>query len=869
MQKLNLGTRVEMFAICSSIEFDIKKFISESTSTINFTQDMRDKAKSRSNELNKDEDILNQLDLGDYVTLITSSPYLYGINNDKAVSLQKYFKGIIPVRNRVMHTKPLELGDRSILIEVMDSVEERLPWIKWSELKQTKKMLEEDSSKLFTKKYIGIKDYNPKVYHNLPLPEFDDTGFVGRKKDIKEINELLLNKKNQVISVVGNGGMGKTSTVLKILYDLIERPDNPYEAIIWITLKTKTLSGGEFVEIQNSIRNVSEILLKSREVMQLPESANPKDAVLEFMEVFKVLLVLDNLETINTGEINEFIRLIPENSKVLITSRLGIGEFEVRQKIEGLTRNDAIMYYRELSKYYGLNLHKQSDDEIYEIVNENLYNNPLSIKWYISGVYSGTSAKQMLAHKNELIDFCISNIYDKLTNISRKILQLFLVEKGKLTYGLIDYYVDEKELDIRNSINELLSTYMIQASSGEYIMNDMSREYISINYPPSNDFVKDVMQKRKKLKNILQQVKVYVEQAPFNPNTIVFSFYDVDQQLATYHLRMALQYGKEKNWNECKNSLEKAASIEPDFYEVYKTKAFLDAEKGELFSAMNNYDIALSKCVSNKERAVVYYLYSVFSTVKMQDIDSALDYILKAEQYAPNSYEIKLEKVRVYTFLGKYDEAEELWNDAKKLDKHPNMRTLNIMANRYMDLKHRQASILQKRDYVEKYRIIKDGIDVLEQVPSVDMKSIATLLKLIGDLSYLYFHKDSMILLKNTAEKYAQNINRIDKKVRDKLIKNLEPHKEDIDKEVYEAIYQNMSSFKEEAYEITNENEGVVVKLKDTFGFIANSSYTYRNGLYFSRFSCDKDISIGDRVTFEKYLGIKGEVAKNVRKAND
>lgn len=237
----------------------------------------------------------------------------------------------------------------------------------------------------------------------MPLPEFDDTGFVGRKKDIKEITELILNKKNQVISVVGNGGMGKTSTVIKILYDLIEKPENPFDAIIWITLKTKTLSQGEFVEIKDNIQSVEELLEKGKNIM-LMDSDIHRDAmtsVLEFMKTFNVLLVLDNLETINTGEINEFLRKIPENSKVLITSRLGIGEFEIRQKIEGLTRQDAITYFRELSKYYGLEVHRKEDEEIYKIINENLYNNPLSIKWYISGIYSGTDSKQMLSHKDD------------------------------------------------------------------------------------------------------------------------------------------------------------------------------------------------------------------------------------------------------------------------------------------------------------------------------------------------------------------------------------------------------------------------------------------------------------------------------------
>ena len=612
MQKLNLGTRVEMFSICTSLEFDLKQFILCMNSNIKFTEEMLKKANERKKDVDNNEEILNQLDLSDFVSLISETPHDYKINIEKAKKIKDYFGKIIPVRNRVMHTKPLELGDRALLIEAMQEIDQKLNWIEWNELKNTRKIIEEDSSKLLSQKYIGIKEYNPRVFHNLPLPEFDDTGFVGRKNDIKEITELLLNKKNQVISVVGNGGMGKTSIVIKILYDLIEKVENPFDAIIWITLKTKTLSQGEFVEIRDGIRDVSQILEKSKQIIVSNSDEEAMNCVLEFMEVFNVLLVLDNLETINTGDINSFLRKIPENSKVLITSRLGIGEFEVRQKIEGLLKQDAIVYYRELSKYYGLELHKQKDQEIYDIISNHLYNNPLSIKWFISGIYSGTSANQMLAHKDDLIEFCISNIFDKLSDTSKRILQLFLLENSKLTYGVIDFYMEEEELDIRHSINELLSTYMIQASSGEYIMNDMSREYISLNYPPDNEFVKSIFAKRKKLRGILQQVKVYSEQAPFNPNTVSSKLSDVDKQLATYHLRNALQLGKDKKWEECQESINKATSIEPNFFEVYKVKAFLEAEKGELYGAINNYNISLSKCKTNKERAIVCYLFSVF-----------------------------------------------------------------------------------------------------------------------------------------------------------------------------------------------------------------------------------------------------------------
>jgi len=869
MQRLNLGTRVEMFSICSSIEYDLKNYILESSSNVHFTKDMLAKANQRKADINDYESVLNQLDLGDYVEIICSAPHEYRINNDKAKQLALFFDKIIPVRNRVMHTKPLELGDRATLIEVMQTIDEKVGWIKWNELKNTRKILESDPSKLLSQKYIGIKEYNPHVFHNLPLPEFDDTGFVGRKRDVQEITELILNKKNQVISVVGNGGMGKTSTVVKVLYDLLENPENTFEAIIWITLKTKTLSNGEFVEIKDSITSISDALERGQCEMLMGDEQSAMESVLEFMRVFKVLLVLDNMETVNTGEVNDFLRKVPECSKVLITSRLGIGEFEIRQRIDGLSKKDAITYYRELSKYYSLDLYKNTDDEIYKVVNDNLYNNPLSIKWYISGIYSGNDAKKMLAHKEDLIEFCISNIFDKLSETSRKILQLFLLENNKLTYGLIDYYIGEDELCLRTAVNELLSTYMIQASSGDYIMNEMSREYISLKYPPDNDYVKDVFAKRKKLNGMLQQVKVYAEQAPYNPNTVAYNSKSIDEQLATYHLKEALSYGKEKNWNSCTAEIAKAESIEPDFFEVYKVKAFLEAEKGELYGAISNYKTAFSKCRTDRERARVCYLFSVFYTIKMQDLDSALEYIEKAERFVPDSNDILLEKVRTLTFLGKYDEAEELWKQVKANEIDPTLRTKNILGNRYIDLKLRQAEILQNRDYCRKYDIIKQAIDELDNIELIDDKTAVNLLKLLTVLAHSYYHGDSVKLVADTLEKYSYAISKLESKNKERLLAIFIENEGSIDDQIYKKIYVNLSAFKSETSVISNENEGIVVKIKDGYGFISNANYPYNKGLFFLISNAYESVQMGDRVTFELYENLKGQAAKNVRKVEN
>ncbi len=88
MQHLNLPSRVLMFSICSSIEFDIKKHILESTSKIEFDEEMVKKAKDRINKKIQveyemgQEEILNSLDLSDYVKILSKNPYEYRLNNE-------------------------------------------------------------------------------------------------------------------------------------------------------------------------------------------------------------------------------------------------------------------------------------------------------------------------------------------------------------------------------------------------------------------------------------------------------------------------------------------------------------------------------------------------------------------------------------------------------------------------------------------------------------------------------------------------------------------------------------------------------------------------------------------------------------------
>lgn len=855
-----INTRIEMFAICTSIEKDLKEYIKTYDSIV-INNDLTSKSVERLKNKNPLlAEMLESLDLGDFINIIVANRVLLDIGQANCKKITNFFEKIILVRNRIMHSRPIEIGDRALLIEVLSEIGKEIDWIEWNQLKKTKKVLEEDRGELLTLNFDRVKEYNPRVLHNLPNPEFDDTGYIGRKEDIKKITELINNKKNQIITIVGNGGIGKTALVVKTLYSLLDDIAFEFDAILWITLKTKTLSKGEFVDVKDAISNINTMFAETKKYIIFDENQDDKHKLLQFMKEFKTLLVIDNLETLNDEDISDFLKSIPEKSKVLITSRVGIGELEYRHKLEGLKKPDALSYFRELSKYYGLKIHERNDEQLNALITNKLFSNPLSIKWFLSGIYLGTSEEAMISQKENLINFCISNVYEKLSSISKKVLHIMMLEYEKINYAVLDFYCDLEELELKDSINQLLSTNMIQLQSGNFAINNMSREYIATNYPPSNELIRTISFKRSKLNSLLQDIDIKREVNPYNPKSIHYDSSIISEKIACHYLISALESSSNRDFEKSISFCDKAQNIAPDFYEVYKILAFINAEKSNFFAAINNYDLALAKSSGNN-RAIVFYLYSVFSTIKMKDFHRAYELIELAEDLAPESYEIFLEKSRVLMLLGKYDEAEEFWRKSLALFGAKDLKSKNILFSRYADIQRRKAENYQDRDYILKYELYKKGIDKINQIDQVDIKAGVILINILNDLSRQYYHDDSMKLVYKVFKEYKNILQKVKHRSKYYMFKNLSERKDkingitDVELQFILAIVQDYKSL---ALSISELNSGVVTKLDEHYGFIANKNNP--EGIYFKTKDILSPITEGDVVTFNIIEKQKGEI---------
>ncbi len=249
------------------------------------------------------------------------------------------------------------------------------------------------------------------------------TNFVGRKTDLEDIIRKIINTNNQILTIKGSGGIGKTSVIKKVSTEFFERGFFP-DGIFFIDC--------EF------IKNYQSFEYKIAQCFDIESSINLKDHILQNNIKIDSLIILDNFEPLLYIEdvklIKSLLTFICEYSNLVITSREWLDlEFEERHELRALTNEEALqLFYR----YYKSNINEKETKILKEdILDKLLNNNPLAIKIITRNT---PKTKSMLLLKKELeADFFniteagYDDIFDDKVDIN--------IERSKSLYQSISY----------------------------------------------------------------------------------------------------------------------------------------------------------------------------------------------------------------------------------------------------------------------------------------------------------------------------------------------------------------------------------------------------------------------------------------------
>ncbi|MER8394929.1 hypothetical protein NKH10_23920 [Mesorhizobium sp. M1340] len=140
----------------------------------------RQRRESASSEGLDDHDLLYDLDIGDkFSVLMRHKAALDEVTRTYYTTQTVTIEKAIPVRNTVMHGRPLTTTEYVTGFSVANELRKTPAY--WPVLESAFQKFEEDPQAFLTSA-IGFLDAErpPETLHNLPEPDYDDTGFLPR-----------------------------------------------------------------------------------------------------------------------------------------------------------------------------------------------------------------------------------------------------------------------------------------------------------------------------------------------------------------------------------------------------------------------------------------------------------------------------------------------------------------------------------------------------------------------------------------------------------------------------------------------------------------------------------------------------------------
>lgn len=187
-----------------------------------------------------------------------------------------------------------------------------------------------------------VRSRPPRVYENLPAPTYSQ--FVMREQAFAEVIDGL-QQRSAAVLIVGMGGNGKTSLAREVSARCLRDDGDTlrFDAAVWVSDKDRP-----------GTTNLSIVLNEIARTLDYPgfaqfEHDEKQREVEQLLKRQRVLLIVDNFETITDGALLIWLLRLPEPSKALVTTR---------------------EYRREWRSSWPVELRGMSEAEAWELISE-------------------------------------------------------------------------------------------------------------------------------------------------------------------------------------------------------------------------------------------------------------------------------------------------------------------------------------------------------------------------------------------------------------------------------------------------------------------------------------------------------------------
>jgi tetratricopeptide (TPR) repeat protein len=324
---------------------------------------------------------------------------------------------------------------------------------------------------------LGSLELRGNSFTNIPI---NPIVYIQRDDLEKELIQIMMDDRHPVVTLVGRGGIGKTSLAISVLQKLCS--EEKFSAIIWLSARDIDLLVQGAKPVKPNVLTIVDIAKEFCSLLEIKiEKGGPNEKDLMEGELAKsdfgpILFVFDNFETVvNPREVyvwlNTFIRL---PNKILITSRFrdfkgdypievhGMNEKEFRALVENVAIEIGIPEIKDDHQYVQ-DLFTQSDGHPY--VAKILMGERLKQK-------GSGNIKIVLASKDDILTALFERTYNYLSPMARRVFLTVsnwrsIIPEVALEAVLLRSHTEP--IDVEEAIEELYKSSLIETikSSGD------------------------------------------------------------------------------------------------------------------------------------------------------------------------------------------------------------------------------------------------------------------------------------------------------------------------------------------------------------------------------------------------------------------
>ncbi|CAM3052990.1 ATP-binding protein [Prescottella defluvii] len=655
-------SRARLYVLIDSFEQDMRRTIESNLLDHLTERDILTEAEfteaSRRQKLDENGDhvsIIHYLDLGTCFDIMLRNKDCLPTEvvqeiRDNAPSVAK----LSPIRHRVMHGRPLNSDDPIVAVSILSGFHSRA----WEETVVVIGRLRRDPTwePYFERSAVPFE----KTLHNLPEVDYDETSFIGRKDESEKLFQALIRRRQNVITVTGEGGIGKTTLALDVAYRILDSDANPYEAILWVSLKTERLTAYGVEELRNAIQGIDQTIVALGRGLDNDFTGRLTD-LSHALEGIECLIIIDNLESAQGDEIVHMYDVLPPSVNYLFTSRLGIGQLERRFPLPPLSAQEAKLLLRKFSKARNQRKLAGLSEKTLDKVVEQLRCSPLAIRWYVLSSEAGKVPLDTLRDQRELLDFCVKNVYDGLPQNARAVLTILRALDRSIGFDEFAILTDMSIDDLRSATQKLTQGSLVSVESesagavaGKLALTPTARMFVA-RPDHSGAFIGAVLQRERQFRASVEH-NAQQKQERINPER-VFPSDELDHP-ATFLLSRAVTMAKSGQYDRAHEQIERARSFNPEFSEVYRISGFVNTLERRYENAVSEYKMALSYATDPIVTATTNYSLANVMAKDLHDAGLALPHAKSAYQTFPCS-DTSFLLGRVLIWTGNFKDGQE------------------------------------------------------------------------------------------------------------------------------------------------------------------------------------------------------------------